>query len=56
MQHHGRQDLGRASLRCFAPKTGEVHWTETGFGYATLIILLSVVPIFFLEGLANHRV
>ncbi len=34
---HGRQDIGRASLRCFDPKTGKVHWTETGFGYATLL-------------------
>ena len=34
---HGRQDLGRASLRCFEPQTGKVLWTETGFGYATLL-------------------
>lgn len=34
---HGRQDVGRAVLRCFDPTTPTVHWTEPDFGYATLI-------------------
>lgn len=34
---HGRQDVGVAKLRCFDPSTREIHWTEDGFGYATLI-------------------
>ena len=34
---HGRQDQGLADLRCFDPKTKQIHWTQSGFGYATLI-------------------
>jgi outer membrane protein assembly factor BamB len=34
---HGRQDEGLASLRCIDPKTKRILWTETDFGYATLI-------------------
>jgi hypothetical protein len=34
---HGRQDSGRASLRCIDPATQEIKWSEDGFGYATLI-------------------
>ncbi len=34
---HGRQDIGRAALRCFNPKTRQVSWTEEGFDYATLL-------------------
>lgn len=34
---HGRQDVGVADLRCFDPRTQEIHWTQNDFGYATLI-------------------
>lgn len=34
---HGRQDMGRAALRCIDPVTQKVLWSEDGFGYATLI-------------------
>ena len=34
---HGRQDRGRAGLRCFDPKTQKVCWEKSSFGYATLI-------------------
>lgn len=34
---HGRQDIGRASLRCIDPAGHKVLWSEDGFGYATLI-------------------
>lgn len=34
---HGRQDQGLADLRCFDPKTKQIHWTQSEFGYATLI-------------------
>lgn len=33
----GREDLGVARLRAFDPLTGEIFWTEEGFGKATLI-------------------
>lgn len=35
---HGRQDVGRAVLRCFEPKTKRILWTEDGFGYATILL------------------
>lgn len=35
---HGRQDVGRAALRCFEPKTKRILWTEENFGYATLLL------------------
>jgi len=34
---HGRQDMGVAELRCFDPQTRKIHWSQPGFGYATLI-------------------
>ncbi len=34
----GRQDVGRARLRCFDPRTGKVHWTKNDFGVATFIL------------------
>ena len=34
---HGRQDVGRAALRCFDPKTQKVAWSKEDFGYGTLI-------------------
>lgn len=34
----GRQDMGRASLRCLKPDTGKVKWSKDGFGKATLIL------------------
>ena len=34
---HGRDDIGRASLRCFDPATRKIHWTEENFGYGTLL-------------------
>lgn len=34
---HGRQDVGRAALRCFDPRTQKVLWSKEGFGYATLL-------------------
>ncbi len=33
----GRQDQGRARLKCFNPKTRKEHWSKAGFGYATLV-------------------
>ncbi len=33
----GRQDIPPADLKCFDPKTREVKWIESGFGYASLI-------------------
>lgn len=33
----GRQDGPPANLRCFDAATRKVHWTQPGFGYATLI-------------------
>jgi len=35
----GRQDVGRARLRAFDPKTGEIRWTEEGFGTGGLILV-----------------
>ena len=35
---HGRDDVGDAELRCFDPRTGKVHWSQAGFGVATLIL------------------
>ena len=34
---HGRQDGPPAALRCIDPRTRRVLWTESAFGYATLI-------------------
>jgi outer membrane protein assembly factor BamB len=34
----GRQDVGVARLRCIAPGSGKVLWTEEGFGIAALIL------------------
>ena len=34
----GRDDVGGADLKCLDPQTGEVAWTEEGFGAATLIL------------------
>jgi outer membrane protein assembly factor BamB len=34
----GRQDVGVARLRAVDPQTGEVKWTEEGFGMASLIL------------------
>lgn len=34
---HGRQEGGRAELRCVAWKTGEVKWAKEAFGCASLI-------------------
>jgi outer membrane protein assembly factor BamB len=33
----GRQDLGRADLRCIEWETGKVNWTQTGFGVSGMI-------------------
>jgi outer membrane protein assembly factor BamB len=33
----GRQDVGAATLRCVDPAAKKVHWSQEGFGYATLI-------------------
>ena len=33
----GRDDVGATALRCFDPKTGELHWSEDNFGVATII-------------------
>ena len=35
---HGREDVGRAELRCIDAKSGTVLWRETGFGVAHLIL------------------
>jgi outer membrane protein assembly factor BamB len=35
---HGREDIGVAELRCVALADGKVHWSETGFGVAHLIL------------------
>ncbi|WP_158545304.1 PQQ-binding-like beta-propeller repeat protein [Bremerella cremea] len=34
---HGREDLGRAELRCVELATGKVMWSEAGFGTSHLI-------------------
>lgn len=34
---HGREDAGRAELRCIVAKTGRVAWAEPAFGVAHLI-------------------
>ena len=34
---HGRQDGRPADLKCFNPRSRQVHWTEPRFGYATLL-------------------
>jgi hypothetical protein len=34
----GRQDMGRARLRCFDPRSGKVQWTEERFGTGNLIL------------------
>jgi len=34
----GREDVGRARLRCFDPGDGKVRWTVDGFGVATFIL------------------
>ena len=35
---HGREDVGRAELRCVEIETGQVRWSETNFGVAHLIL------------------
>ena len=35
---HGREDVGVAELRCVGAKTGDVQWSEPGFGVAHLIL------------------
>ena len=35
---HGRQDLGRAELRCLDPVRRNVVWKSENFGYASLIL------------------
>ena len=34
----GRQDIGRARLRCLDPQKEKILWSEEGFGMATLIL------------------
>jgi hypothetical protein len=34
---HGREDLGRADLRCIDALTGKVLWSQDGYGMAHLI-------------------
>jgi outer membrane protein assembly factor BamB len=34
----GRQDVGRARLRAFDPRTAKVHWTQNDFGTGNLIL------------------
>ena len=34
---HGREDIGRAALRCVEASSGKVKWTEDDFGVAHLI-------------------
>ncbi len=34
----GRQDVGVARLRAFDPRTGDIYWTEEGFGTGNLIL------------------
>jgi outer membrane protein assembly factor BamB len=35
---HGREDVGRAELRCVEARTGKVAWSVPGFGVAHLIL------------------
>ncbi len=36
---HGRQDIGRAALRCVDVVNERVVWEQTDFGYATLLLI-----------------
>ncbi|WP_166820456.1 outer membrane protein assembly factor BamB family protein [Thalassoroseus pseudoceratinae] len=36
---HGRQDIGRAALRCVDVSTEKVLWEQTDFGYATVLLI-----------------
>lgn len=36
---HGREDYNNGELRCFEAKTGDVKWTEPGFGVAHAILV-----------------
>src|SRR5690606_29178018 len=47
---HGRQDVGVAALRAFNPETGEVLWSEDGFGMATLILAGDKILAMKIEG------
>lgn len=35
---HGRQDMGRQSLRCIEWRTGKVRWGEEGIGAGTVVL------------------
>jgi outer membrane protein assembly factor BamB len=47
---HGREDVGRASLRCLAAKTGEVQWSQDDFGMAHLILVGEQLLIVTVDG------
>lgn len=47
---HGREDYANGVLRCFEAKTGEVRWTEPGFGVAHTILVGDQLLLFGVEG------
>ncbi len=47
---HGREDVGVASLRCVAAKTGQVQWSQDGFGMAHLILVGDQLLVMTVDG------
>lgn len=47
---HGREDVGVAEVRCVEAKTGDICWSETGFGMAHLILASDRLLILRVDG------
>jgi len=47
---HGREDIGRASLRCVEADTGRVKWSEEDFGVAHIILSGDYLIVWTIEG------
>ena len=46
----GREDVGQAELRCVASTSGEVKWSQPGFGVAHLILAEERLLILRIDG------
>jgi outer membrane protein assembly factor BamB len=47
---HGREDYNNGVLRCFEAKTGDVKWTESGFGVAHAILVGDQLLLLSVDG------
>ncbi len=47
---HGREDVGRAQLRCVRGTSGQVQWTEPDFGVAHLLLVDQKLLILKVDG------